>query len=380
MAAARSIPCWLVRRVRAAPRFFCPRLLYSGCPRSPSRSVNQRSQPLDWNETAASCYNAGEGVVVFVVDSGCIPEHPQFGGRVTTLALPGSPFPPSGRDDRGHGSHVAGTVGGSDTGVAPRVRMVCVKVNNEDGNNVRRDAIAGFDYATAYKAANPLVPVIMQASFHSSRNRLDAAAARMAAQGVIPVVSAGNNGRDACRYSPGGTDHAITVANADADDTVYRSSNTGQCVDVIAPGRQILSVDYQGGLKTMTGTSMSAPHTSGVVAALLSSLPNAGSLKVADVRALLQAPTVPTVGDYKLAWLDPACPVRGAPQPGASPTPAPQPATPPVALQPTTPEQAVPAPQVPCTPVTGGPMPGLPQMPGAPGAAMWPGGIPLRAV
>lgn len=344
-------------------------------PPSPAHSINQYNLPFDFNRTAASCYApAGEGVVVFVVDSGCATEHPQFGGRATTLALPGSPFPPSGRDDRGHGSHVAGTVGGVDTGVAPRVRLVCVKVNDRHGENIRSDAIAGFDYVAAYKAAHPDEPVILQASFHDDAHTLDVVAERVAAAGVIPVVSAGNAGGDACDYSPGNTDHVLTVANADADDTVVRSSNTGPCVDVIAPGRKTLSVDYRGGLRTMTGTSMSAPTVSGVVSVLLSITPNAGRVTVADMRAALTMSSVPRIGGIPLAWLDPSCPSRPSLPGAVAPTPVGVP-SPTAAPSPT----ATPEPNAAPTP-TGTPVPTAAPIappPCAPvGAPAWPGGIP----
>lgn len=117
------------------------------------------------------------------------------------------------------------------------------------------------------------------------------AAERVASTGTIPVVSSGNNRGDACDFSPGNTKHVLTVANQDYDDTLWRSTNTGRCIDVIAPGRQTLSVDYQGGLTTKTGTSMSAPTVSGVVAVLLSATRDAGRITVADMRAILTAPS-----------------------------------------------------------------------------------------
>lgn len=368
-ACSRSVPiCLCIRTCPAPPPFIF-------------RSINQFNRPLDYNRTAGSCYSAaGAGVVVFVVDSGCATEHPEFGGRATTLALPGSPFPPAGRDDRGHGSHVAGTVGGINTGVAPAVKIVCVKVNDADGNNVRKDAIAGFDYVATYKKANPETPVILQASFHDDAHTLDMAAERVASTGAIPVVSAGNNRGDACDFSPGNTKHVLTVANQDYDDTLWRSTNTGRCIDVIAPGRRTLSVDYQGGLTTMTGTSMSAPTVSGVVAVLLSATRDAGRLTVADMRAILTAPSAPRVAGYPLAWLNPACPGLTPPaeatatpvpaptqSPGATRTPSPQAApTPSHRAAPTQP--AVPSPCAPPPPtqpaVQVGPL--LPMMPGQP--------------
>lgn len=244
----------------------------------------------------------------------------------------------------------------------------------------------------AYKVAHPDEPVILQASFHDDATTLDVVAERVAAAGVIPVVSAGNAGGDACDYSPGSTDHVLTVANADADDTVVRSSNTGLCVDVIAPGRKTLSVDYRGGLRTMTGTSMSAPTVSGVVAVLLSITPNAGRVTVVDMRAALTIPAAPRIGGFPLAWLDPSCPSRPslpgavAPTPVATPAPvgAPTPtaaftpvgvSTPTASPSPT----ATPEPNAAPTP-TGVPVPTAAPIAPPPCAPVrapaWPGGIP----
>lgn len=186
--------------------------------------------------STASCYpKRGAGVTAFVIDGGCVPDHPEFSpGQVTTRALPSSPFDPAGIDEKGHGSHVAGTIGGRTTGMAPGVTIECIRVMNKKGKGKRSDVTAGFDAVGAAKVANPARPVIMQASLSGSGSHHDAAMERLAALGVIPVVSAGNKGSDACDRTPARSPHAITVANSDVDDTLYKSSNRGRCVDVIA--------------------------------------------------------------------------------------------------------------------------------------------------
>lgn len=197
--------------------------------------INQFGLPLDMNRDT-QCYPAkGDGVNVFVVDSGCAVDHPEFAGvKIRSMALPSSPYDPAGVDDRGHGSHVAGTVAGKTTGVAPGAELTCIKVLNEDGRGKSSDVAAGFEHVAAYKAANPGAKVIMQASLGGSGNHHNTVMRRMAGVGVIGSVAAGNDGGDACDHTPAGSPDVITVGNMDMDDTVWRNSNIGRCVDVFA--------------------------------------------------------------------------------------------------------------------------------------------------
>lgn len=202
----------------------------------PPRSINQFALPLDQASSTSECYpRRGAGVTVWVVDGGCVPDHEEFTpGQVTTRALPSSPFNPAGIDDKGHGSHVAGTVGGWRTGVAPNVTLSCIKVLNSEGRGKRSVIAAGWEAVAAAKVADPTRPMVMQASLSGSGTHFDVAMERLAAVGVIPVVSAGNTGESACDRTPARSPNAITVANSDVDDTLYRSSSRGRCVDVIA--------------------------------------------------------------------------------------------------------------------------------------------------
>jgi len=282
--------------------------------------VNQRTLPLD-NQVGASCYpNQGSGVDVFVVDSGCMPSHPEFQGvSIRTMALPTSPFDVAGIDDRGHGSHVAGTVAGWRTGVAPKARITCIKVLNSEGHGKGSHVSAGFEYAAAFKAANPTSKVIMQASISGSGTHHDAMAKRMNEIGVIGTVSAGNKHTSACKYTPARSEDVITVGNSDLDDSIWRNSNVGRCVDLFAPGHKVLSVDIKGSLVTKTGTSMSAPHVAGLAALIMSQHPQGASLRMKDVLAMLTK-NAPMVGQYPMAWVSPSC--SGAP-PAPAPVPAP---------------------------------------------------------
>lgn len=174
-------------------------------------------------------------MTVYVIDGGCTPDHPEFTpGQVTTKALPSSPFDPAGIDEKGHGTHVAGTIGGWRTGVAPGVTLSCIRVLSAKGSGKKSDVAAGWEAVAAAKVANPAVPTVLHASLSGSGTHHDAAMERLAAVGVVPVVSAGNTGEDACERTPARSPYAITVANSDVDDTLWRSSSRGSCVNMIA--------------------------------------------------------------------------------------------------------------------------------------------------
>jgi len=128
-------------------------------------SVNQRDLPLD-TRVGARCYpNQGRGVDVFVLYSGCQPSHAVFAGTdLRTMALPMSPIPASGLEDHGHGCHVAGTVAGSMKGVAPRERITFINVLNSENRGKFSFLVSAFEYAVAFKAANPDRKAIVQAS------------------------------------------------------------------------------------------------------------------------------------------------------------------------------------------------------------------------
>jgi subtilisin family serine protease len=256
--------------------------------------VDQRGLPLDggyaWD-------TSGADVTVYVLDSGIRTTHSEFGGRASI----GADYigdGQNGNDCYGHGTHVAGTVGGSTYGVAKDVSLVAVRVLDCNGNGTFGGVIAGVDWVTEQHAAT----AVANMSLGGGRsNSLDRAVRASVNAGVTYVVAAGNSNGDACRFSPARVSQALTVGATTSTDARASYSNWGDCVDLFAPGSGILSAFHTGdnATTTGTGTSMAAPHVAGTAAAYLESFPGASP---ADVRAaILNATTKGVVSNANTA-------------------------------------------------------------------------------
>jgi len=274
--------------------------------------INQAALPLDGNTSTSGCYPAaGAGVHVFVLDSGINAQHAQFahlGDRLTATVAPGSPFP-DGTDELGHGTHVIGTIAGVDTGVAPGVNVTSVKTQGgaDDGSLV--DLVAGIDAVAGWAAASPTTPVLLSLSLGLSRppfgpDMLATAVNRAAASGLHTITSAGNGGGDACGATPGWADAAINVAASDPTDALAPASNSGPCIDVAAPGTDIVSADARNvtALVGRTGTSMAAPHVAGVAALVLGEA--AARVTRGELLAAMTDARAVAAG-FPLAWANP---------------------------------------------------------------------------
>ncbi|BFU46787.1 S8 family peptidase [Krasilnikovia sp. MM14-A1004] len=245
--------------------------------------VDQRGRSLSGRYTYPT--TGGAGVTVYVLDSGIRISHRDFGGR----ARYGWDF--IGHDARaddcnGHGTHVAGTVGGSRYGVAKRVRLVAVRVLDCKGRGSYAQIIAGINWITAHAAR----PAVVNMSIEGPPSRaLDDAVHRSVAAGITFVVAAGNDSRDACRVSPAREPSALTVGATDRRDRRARFSNYGRCLDLFAPGQAIVSdwTSSNHAHQAMSGTSMAAPHVAGAAALLLAAHPawQPASVRVALLRA-----------------------------------------------------------------------------------------------
>ena len=257
--------------------------------------IDQRALPVDSSYTYA---HTGAGVTAYIIDSGIRHGHGEFGGRASFgFDAMADSAAQRGADCNGHGTHVAGTVGGSTYGVAKSVKLVSVRVLGCDGSGSFSGIIAGMDWI----AANGTLPAVANISIGGlvpqRSATVDAATASLVASGVTVSLAAGNGvpnggvGIDACSGTPGGHPDAITVGASDKTDKKTVWSNYGDCVDLFAPGSSIVSAIHTNdtGSAVKSGTSMAAPHVAGVAALYLEQAPRAAPATVKT--ALLEATT-----------------------------------------------------------------------------------------
>jgi subtilisin family serine protease len=238
--------------------------------------VDQKDLPLDKTYTPT---NGGEGVTAFIIDTGVRATHETFGGRVKGGfdAIDGDDNPDDGF---GHGTHVAGTIGGTEYGLAKAVNIVPVRVLGDDGSGTTEQVVAGIDWVTK----NHQGPSVANMSLGGGADEaLDTAVQNSIASGVTYGVAAGNESADASGSSPARVAEAITVAASDINDAQAEFSNFGEIVDIYAPGVDITSswnTDDQA-TNTISGTSMATPHVVGAAALYLSANPDAAPADVA---------------------------------------------------------------------------------------------------
>ncbi len=227
--------------------------------------IDQRNLPLSSSYTYQ---NGGEGVTAYIIDTGIRFDHQEYNGR----AFSGYDFVDNDNnayDCDGHGTHVAGTVGGTTVGVAKNVKLVAVRVLNCNGSGTWSGVIAGVDWVTA----NADLPAVANMSLGGGYfSLMNTAVENSISAGVVYAVSAGNSNANACNYSPASAPNALTVGSTTSSD--YRSSfsNYGTCVDVFAPGSSIRSstMTTTSSYANWSGTSMASPHVAGVAALYLS--------------------------------------------------------------------------------------------------------------
>jgi subtilisin family serine protease len=232
--------------------------------------IDQRTRPLDQQYTWA---NNGGGVHAYIFDTGIRSTHEDFAGRMGTGW---SAFSDAvGTEDcQGHGTHVAGTVGGTRFGVAKGVTLHSVRVLGCTGSGSTSGIIAGLDWVVRSAPRPAVVNMSLGGGFSSSMNT---AVQNASAAGVVVVVAAGNSNADACTASPASAPAAITVGASTSGDAAASYSNWGSCVDLFAPGSSIVSTDYASNTaqSTKSGTSMASPHVAGAAAMFLAANPAA---------------------------------------------------------------------------------------------------------
>ncbi len=239
--------------------------------------IDQRGPDLN---TEYAYYSDGTGVDLYIVDTGVRSTHEDFGSRVDTVNAFTAVNDGVGTEDcNGHGTHVAGIAGAATFGVAKGVTIHPVRVVGCDGMGSLSNTIAGIDWITARHQAPGTRRAVVNISLNNGFSfPLEDAVNESIAAGVIFVVAAGNDGVDAsCYLSPQRVPGAITVGASDATGARWASSNYGECVDLFAPGTEIVStfIRDDADFLAMTGTSVAAPHVAGTAALVLSSHPEA---------------------------------------------------------------------------------------------------------
>lgn len=247
--------------------------------------TDQEALPLDDSYT----YDAtGSGVNAYILDTGILSSHQDFGGRVTSgySAINDG----NGTEDcQGHGTHVAGTVGGTAHGIAKNVDLVAVRVLDCNGSGSTAGVIAGVDWVTDNAGGTGIANMSLRGGVSQA---LDDAVAASIDSGVSYALAAGNDyGADACNGSPSRTPDGITVGATTSSDSAAAFTNVGPCVDIQAPGEQITSawIGSDTATNTISGTSMATPHVAGAAAVYLEGSPGASP---ADVSAWLEANAV----------------------------------------------------------------------------------------
>ena len=253
--------------------------------------IDQRSLPLNSTFTASA---KGAGVDAYIVDTGILSTHSDFTGRMGAGYSAISDG--NGTNDcNGHGTHVAGTTAGTTYGIAKSATLIPVRVLDCTGSGLNSGVIAGLDWIISHHTAG--TPAVANMSLGGGASAaLDLAVQNVINDGVVMAVAAGNDGLNACNYSPARAANAITVGSTTTTDARSSFSNTGTCVDIFAPGSLITSswIGSSTAITTISGTSMASPHVAGVAAVLIGRYPTSTPAQIATMLRTSATPNVVT--------------------------------------------------------------------------------------
>jgi subtilisin family serine protease len=222
--------------------------------------IDQRDLPLDRKYEPGA---TGAGIHSYTIDTGLDKNHPDFAGRVGEGF---SVFGGEPTDGHGHGTHVTGTIAGTQWGVAKAVTIHAVRVLDYQGSGTDSDVIRGIDWVTGHVQANKWPAVANMSLGGTASPALDQAVCNSIDAGVTYAIAAGNDNLNACNYSPARVKQALTLGASDSRDYTASFSNTGVCIDLYGPGVDVESAAAGGGSDVMSGTSMASPHGAGTAA------------------------------------------------------------------------------------------------------------------
>ncbi|RDA86213.1 putative subtilisin-like protease [Ophiocordyceps camponoti-leonardi (nom. inval.)] len=239
-------------------------------------AIANNSQTSIQAAEAPSSEEQGQGVSMYIMDTGCNTQHNVFTGRAKTIAnlVPGE----SDTDLNGHGTHTAGSAGGAAVGIASQADVRCVKILNAKGSGDTRAILTGFqavvqDAQNTDRTGRCVVNLSLASSFSQAVNDM----ANAVGQSCGVCVAAGNDGKDASGFSPASAPGAICVGAVNSTDqnlSIASFSNRGQQVSIMAPGVNVISADFQnpGGVKPLSGTSMASPQIAGLCAGVIAGM------------------------------------------------------------------------------------------------------------
>ena len=272
--------------------------------------INQQQLPLDSNTTLSSL--TGEGINIYIVDSGVLSNHEQFGGRVVPgidipTSLGDSVVDPATSDCDGHGTHVSALAAGSTVGVAPQARIIAVRVLDCDGGGNVKDVVEALKWIRGHHQSGvaAVVNLSLGVDLGDNGRAIDTQVAALIEEGVVVTVAAGNGDANsqavnACNIAPGDVPRALTVGASTITDSMATYSNSGPCIDLLAPGgtsqRPVLSAwkTSPTAYDNDVGTSMASPLVAGYAALLAQQQPGLCTDQIANAIVARATPGVIT--------------------------------------------------------------------------------------